>query len=140
MIIWIVLIGGLLAVWISKLLDTKRIDMRIDREMSYRQKAMYDQSGINLNVQTSLNNMDKGVRKLAERVGQIEAKGLSSLVASPVVLVTCEKCGCAVLREDALQGSSEIIDGATDLDRVTGIRREKIRERFYCKEHAPKKK
>lgn len=57
-------------------------------------------------------------------------------------LVECEKCGCLLKKDTAIQGES-VIETEVLGTLFGGIRistREKIREVFYCKSHAPRKK
>jgi len=52
------------------------------------------------------------------------------------IAVTCEECGCAVLKEDATQGKS-VIENYKEHELT--MPEEKIRKVWYCKEHAPMK-
>jgi len=52
-------------------------------------------------------------------------------------LVTCETCGCLVDKKNATRGESVIENKRSDWQIVEGISNETIRERWFCKEHAP---
>ena len=65
----------------------------------------------------------------------------SDFNAANQIAVTCEECGCAVLKHEAVRGKSVIESGKLSIIRHEHndeyTRRDAIREVYYCKAHAP---
>jgi hypothetical protein len=71
----------------------------------------------------------KRMRELIEELYEIKEKVNS--------FVTCETCGCLLLKEDAAHGDSKIIL-VPDYNSILYQMKEVIHHPYYCKCHAPK--
>lgn len=113
------LLIGILA--ISQILTVKII-----MNMEYQRELNDDRS---LTIERRLLEMKNKINEALE----LDTIRMNALEAS---IVTCEECGYAVLKEDAIQGKS-VIENYKEHELT--MPEEKIRKVWYCKEHAPMK-
>jgi len=113
----------------------KKLDSKIERHKEYYQEYYEGQeTWFKLNHKLRCKEMQ-----------ELQLRELSELVKKTDI-VSCDVCGCLILKKDAFKGSSTVsyISFAYGLDYESAMLRnppgERIIEHYFCKTHKPKKK